>query len=87
MSEHILSPVVLEAFLRIYYSPSCPSGLDTPAVTKGLALLENNGVIQREKADENGWSFAITPKGHVFLNMILSTPFPVTKAVDPQTEQ
>jgi len=87
MSEHTLSPVVLEAFLRIYYSPTPLSGLDTPAVTKGLALLENNGVIQREKADKDDSPFRITPKGHVFLNMILSTPFPVTKAVDPRTEQ
>ena len=54
---------------------------DAPAVIDYTASLVNLGILYESISDSTGYK--ITPKGHVWLKAILSTPLPIQHWIVP----
>lgn len=77
-----MTPLELEVFLWfaccVGEHPSC----DPKLFRSILAKLYNAGVL--ENRDQEHVSYQATEKGLAWLQMILDTPYPVSKWVDPR---
>lgn len=78
-----MTPNHLEVLIHHHVSPTPHPRGHAPAVAGAQRFFVDNGII--EKGDDQEGVFRTTPKGEAWLQMILSTPWPVRRFVDPRS--
>jgi len=80
MRQH--SPLAIVMLLHFHNNPVPFTGIEHGPQQDIVKCFLGNKIIYHESG-----SYRTTEKGRAFVNMILKTPFPVTKYVDPRTEE
>lgn len=79
----IFSPARLEILLHFRYSPKPHPWQERIADT--LREFIDEGLLQEgSQFDAN---YSLTPMGEKYIDMILETPYPVPRWIDPRTER
>lgn len=89
MSAEIWSPLEIETMLMAYYRGDgvlCEPTQDSPAHLAARSRLWLHGLVEKRDEGEGEALFA-TDMGKAFVSLILQTPIPVVRYVDPRTER
>lgn len=76
-----MTPCDLEVLIHCYVSPIVHPHITAPAVQNAIAQFLDDGIIVPD-GSEGG--FSPTAKGKAWLKMILATPQPEQKWIDPR---
>ena len=78
------TPNDIDVMLHYHVSPHPHERVHAPAVQEAINMFVKNGMLRPSK-DNGGSGFCVTTKGQVWIDMLLATPFPVERFVDPRT--
>jgi hypothetical protein len=78
------SPLEIELLLKAYYYEIEPKDIITRAHSCGVEQLLRSELIDLDVIKIKG-SYTITEKGKAFIEMLLNTPLPTLKWIDPRT--
>lgn len=73
------TPNDIEIIIHYYVSPVDHPRAAAPAVQQSIKMFQDNGLLDI--------GLKITPKGMYWIEMLLSTPFPELKWIDPREEK
>ena len=74
----------IDVMMHYYVSPRPHERVNAPAVQEAINMFVKNGMLRPSK-DNKDSRFCVTAKGRVWIDMLLATPFPVERFVDPRT--
>lgn len=81
--DSIWSPLEIELMLKAYYYEIEPKDIITRAHSCSVEQLLRSDLIDLDIIKIKG-SYTITEKGKKFVKMLLNTPMPVLKWIDPR---
>lgn len=76
------SPLEIELLFHCYVSPERFPRIGAPAVVEALLRFKVDGILQNRGPDTD-LLFEVTEKGKAWIEMILSTPYPVSVWMSP----
>ncbi|MGA0610039.1 hypothetical protein [Caldimonas sp. KR1-144] len=83
MSNKTWTPVQIEVLLACYYNREGNNGLrDSQSVRSARGMLRDLGLVEPLVPTDFIWK--TTPKGDALVKMLMSTPLPVERFVDPR---
>jgi DNA-binding PadR family transcriptional regulator len=82
-----MSPSDLELLIHCHACPAPHPRLHAPAIQAGLKRFLAAGVIEYETSERKGSGYMTTEKGQKWLKMILDTPYPEHRWVDPRDSE
>jgi hypothetical protein len=77
-----ITPNALDILIHYYVSPKQHPRFDAPAVQESIKEFCQKGILK-----QNNESFITTDKGKAWIEMILETPYPIQKFINPLTGQ
>ena len=83
-----MSPLQVRVMLHYHYSPNAWEGPEDEAYMITLhEQLVNMGMLAHLRPwDEYGPKYEITPKGAVYVKMVLDVPVPIVQYIDPRSQ-
>ena len=82
-----MSPSDIEVLLHYYVSPSPHPRVEAPAVAKAVVRFVHDDIFCVTGETECiGSGFRVTDRGEAFISMLLGTPYPEKKWVDPRNK-
>ena len=82
--KNSMSPNDLEVLIHCYVSPNVHPRTGAPAVDEAIHKFLKDGIFC---TTEEKYVYRVSSKGQAWLNMILSTPYPQERWVDPRMAQ
>jgi len=84
ITRNLHSPLKIEIVLKAHYHPKFTIRRDYTAEQEVASQLFKDGILAlKGTEDYDTGYYTLTEKGKVFLDMILNTPYPIQKWVDP----
>jgi hypothetical protein len=80
--DTIWTPLEIELLLKAYYYEIKPKDMTSKEHLNGVDGLKNNGLIDCCVVNKD--CYTITGRGRAFVRMLLNTPMPVLKWIDPR---
>jgi len=78
------SPLQIKLLLKIYTTQTLkPNDIPAEIHKSELQYFITNGLV--EKVEKINHTYALTRKGEAFIEMLLNTPLPTLKWIDPRT--
>jgi len=78
------SPLQIKLLLKIHTTQTLkPNDIPAEVHKSELQYFITNGLV--EKVEKINHTYALTHKGEAFIEMLLNTPVPILKWVDPRT--
>jgi len=80
--SNVITPNHLDVLVHYYTTPGDHPHVASQAVLEAIADLEEEEILRRDSQGD----IHVSEKGCAWLKLMLNTPYPIQKRVDPRTE-